>query len=142
MPRADRGTPDSTGHNGSHASIVHRPRCPRVGPTEPPDPSKHPRRGTHAVLRWGRRPALPFGIHVASGSIAVPGFHPSSSPVIMAYATPDASSFADLYGKLRLIQRQNRFFSFSGLGTWSRVAISPHVFPCRNISNISRISSR
>jgi len=142
IPPADRDIPNSKGHNGSRASKTDLGQCPRVGSIEPRGPSKRPCRGNHGVPGLGRRPALPSGIHAAGVPIAVRGFRHPSSPVIMAYVSPDVRSFADLYGKLRLIHRQNRFFRVSGFGLLSRVAISSHAYPSRNILKVSRISSR
>ena len=96
--RANRGTSDSTGHSGSHASSAHRDQYPRVGPIELRDPSELRFRGNHVVLGWETWPALPSGNHAAGVPIAVRGSRPSCSPVIMAYAASlDARGSSDIF---------------------------------------------
>src|SRR5580704_448129 len=77
----DRETPCSTAHSGSHGSTAHPPQCPRTARIGPRGLAEQPRRGSHAVLRWGARPAPPIGIRVAVDSTGLPVFRLSCLPV-------------------------------------------------------------
>ena len=117
----------STAHSGSHASTVGPPRCPRTAQIWRRGPEEYPFRGNHAVPGWGTRSAPPSGTRVASDPISASEIRPSCPPAIMADAVLDAKPLFGFYGTLSLIQRQKRFFSVIGCGSWSRMAISSHV---------------
>jgi hypothetical protein len=138
--RADRDTPDSTDHSGSHASNVHPPRYPRVGPIEPRGPvTSAPGQPCRSGL--GYEACTAFWYSAAGVPTAVPASRPSCSPVIMACA-----AFLDGTGWHMLPGRQGKVTIFlskipfdpspesllqrvTDFSLPSRSATSSHVYP-------------
>ena len=98
-PSADRDTPGSTAHNGSHASTVHPAQYPRGEQIEPLGPGERPLQGNHAVPDWDTRSAPHSGIHAAGVPTAVREFRPSCPPVIMAHASVDGRIFSERFAE-------------------------------------------
>jgi hypothetical protein len=97
--RADRDTPDSTGHNESHASTVHPAQYSRGGPIERLGRGDRPFQDNHAAPCWDTRPAPHSGIHAAGVPTAAREFRPSCSPVIMAHASVDGRIFSERFAE-------------------------------------------
>ncbi len=120
MPRADRDTPDSTGHNGfaclhCSSSPISSCRADRAASSfqnvrsEATLPFRVGARRRFAIALWYLAADVPTAV---LGSFTLHG-----PPVIMAYVCSGCKSFFGRFcGTLFLIHRQNCFLSFSGLG--------------------------